>query len=156
MARSAGETMLMVDHVKDLAFTSLAKLDHLIYMQRAYVAAEHPEDQEATTAIQTDHQHCRLGQWYYEGLGRQTFSRLPSWPKLETPHREVHAAVRAAVEASRDDWKNDESILERILDHLQRAETASTEIFRLLGELVKEKHGKDNVNALPTATSKAR
>jgi len=141
-AQSAGETMLMVDHVKDLAFASLAKLDHLIYLQRAYIATEHPDDQEAVTAVQTDHQHCRLGQWYYEGLGRQTFSKMPSWPKLESPHREVHAAVRAAVEAARDDWKNDERILEKILAHLQRAEHSSAEVFHLLDELVREKHGR--------------
>ena len=33
----------------------------LIYLQRAYVATEHPDDQEAAASIQTDHPHCRLG-----------------------------------------------------------------------------------------------
>lgn len=44
-----------------------------------------------------DEKHCRLGQWYYDGEGRERFAGLPGYAELETPHREVHAHARQAV-----------------------------------------------------------
>jgi methyl-accepting chemotaxis protein len=45
-----------------------------------------------------DEMHCRLGQWYYDGEGRERFAGLPGYAELETPHRAVHVHARQAVE----------------------------------------------------------
>ncbi|MDE2584394.1 MAG: CZB domain-containing protein [Betaproteobacteria bacterium] len=44
-----------------------------------------------------DETQCRLGQWYYDGEGREHFSRLPGYAALETPHKAVHDHARRAV-----------------------------------------------------------
>ena len=44
-----------------------------------------------------DEKHCRLGQWYYDGEGRERFAGLPGYAELEIPHRAVHAHARQAV-----------------------------------------------------------
>jgi methyl-accepting chemotaxis protein len=44
-----------------------------------------------------DEKHCRLGQWYYDGEGRERFAGLPGYAELEVPHRAVHAHARQAV-----------------------------------------------------------
>ena len=45
-----------------------------------------------------DETQCRLGQWYYAGDGKESFSRLPGYGALEGPHREVHQHARRALE----------------------------------------------------------
>lgn len=51
-----------------------------------------PEDLPDATA-------CRLGQWYYDGEGKELFSGLSGYAELETPHREVHAFAMQALGA---------------------------------------------------------
>ncbi|HUX62430.1 methyl-accepting chemotaxis protein [Sulfuricella sp.] len=45
-----------------------------------------------------DYTACRLGQWYYDGEGKAYFSRLPSYRKMEEPHKAVHINAKKAVE----------------------------------------------------------
>ncbi|MDX9707195.1 MAG: methyl-accepting chemotaxis protein [Azospira sp.] len=44
-----------------------------------------------------DDTQCRLGQWYYDGEGKEYFSRMPGYAALEAPHRAVHERARRAV-----------------------------------------------------------
>ena len=44
-----------------------------------------------------DEKHCRLGQWYYDGEGRERFSALLGYAELEVPHRAVHVHARHAI-----------------------------------------------------------
>ncbi|HEY6896530.1 MAG TPA: methyl-accepting chemotaxis protein [Rhodocyclaceae bacterium] len=41
---------------------------------------------------------CRLGQWYYDGEGKQKFSRLPGYREMEGPHKAVHLNAQKAVQ----------------------------------------------------------
>jgi hypothetical protein len=43
-----------------------------------------------------NHTNCRLGKWYYEGEGRECFSKLSGYREIETPHIKVH---RYGIEA---------------------------------------------------------
>ncbi|MFV0664861.1 CZB domain-containing protein [Denitromonas sp.] len=45
-----------------------------------------------------DETQCRLGRWYYEGDGRETFSTMPGYREMEAPHKAVHDYARRAVE----------------------------------------------------------
>ncbi|WP_261379443.1 CZB domain-containing protein [Denitratisoma sp. DHT3] len=44
-----------------------------------------------------DHTTCRLGQWYYDGDGKERFSRLPGYREMEDPHKAVHQNAAQAV-----------------------------------------------------------
>ncbi len=77
-------------------FVEVAKVDHLIYKMEVYkvligLSQRSPDDFASHTA-------CRLGKWYYEGDGRECFSKLAAYARLETPHKQVHAAGREAVD----------------------------------------------------------
>lgn len=79
------------------SFVETAKTDHLVYKQEIYrvflgVSEKGADDFAVHTA-------CRLGKWYYEGDGRNCFSKLPGYRELEAPHKKVHAHGRAAVAA---------------------------------------------------------
>lgn len=40
---------------------------------------------------------CRLGRWYYEGDGRNCFSKLDGYQAMEAPHQRVHQFGREAI-----------------------------------------------------------
>lgn len=80
------------------SFIEVAKIDHLVYKFEVYrvlmgVSQKRAEDFAA-------HTHCRLGKWYYEGEGRNCFSRLPGYVEMETPHRQFHDTGLAALRAN--------------------------------------------------------
>jgi hypothetical protein len=76
-------------------FCELAKVDHLIYKFRVYkVLFNISAEDESKFA---SHTACRLGKWYYEGEGKTSFSKLPGFSEIETPHMKVHTSALSAL-----------------------------------------------------------
>ncbi len=140
VAQSAQQTMAALNQAKDLAFASLTKLDHVIYMQRGYVAVEKGGEGDEAQAVQVDHHNCRLGKWYEAGHGKAMFSGLPAYAQLEAPHRKVHEGVHRAVAAAHKDWMHDATALDEIVTAMRSAEEGSREVIRLIGEMVQQKY----------------
>ncbi len=141
-SQSADNTIRRVSKTKDWSFGSLVKMDHIIYMQNAYRAVERSDapDCEEARAVKTDHKNCRLGKWYLDA-GRALFGKTRGYASLDQPHARVHSSVHRALELSRRDWINDGAVRDELVGQLEEAENASTEVIRLVGEMVVEKHG---------------
>ncbi len=77
-------------------FVELAKFDHLIFKMEVYKVLMGVSEKVASDFA--SHTTCRLGKWYYEGDGKDCFSRLSDYGAIETPHKDVHAKGRAAVD----------------------------------------------------------
>ena len=77
-------------------FIEVAKVDHLIYKMEIYKVLMGLS--QKTVDDFASHTACRLGKWYYEGDGKGNFSSLPSYKDVESPHKDVHAYGKAAVE----------------------------------------------------------
>jgi hypothetical protein len=75
------------------------------------------------------HTACRLGKWYYEGEGRECFSRLPGYAAVEPPHKRVHEFGRAAVAAFRKGDAPDG------VASLAQMEAASLEVLAALDQI---------------------
>lgn len=118
----------------DRVFMSLAKLDHLLWKVNTYLSVAMHE--EAFKFV--DHHNCRLGKWYYEGEGKEFFSKTPSFGSLEHPHSVVHNGTKDVFKL----------IAEKELDFdaLRKAfevmETGSDDVFRILDKVLSEKTGK--------------
>lgn len=70
------------------SFVETAKVDHLIFKFEIYkvfmgLSPKTPSDFSSHTS-------CRLGKWYYEGDGKECFSKLDGYKEIETPHMAVH------------------------------------------------------------------
>ena len=81
------------------SFIETAKTDHLVFKQEIYrvflgVSDKGPENFSSHTA-------CRLGKWYYDGDGKDCFSKLPGYIEVEPSHKSVHAHGQSAVQAFR-------------------------------------------------------
>ncbi|SFP69980.1 Chemoreceptor zinc-binding domain-containing protein [Pseudomonas borbori] len=115
-----------------LANVELANIEELTLKLEVYkvflgISRPHPDDLP-------DEKHCRLGQWYYDGEGRERFAGLPGYAELETPHRAVHVHARQAVTLYY------EGRLEPALAELQAMENANLTVMagmsRMLGKAV--------------------
>jgi hypothetical protein len=82
------------------SFVETAKTDHLVFKQQIYLVFLGISDKTADNF--SSHTTCRLGKWYYEGDGRECFSKLSGYTSVEGPHKRVHEHGRAAVAAYRD------------------------------------------------------
>jgi len=82
------------------SFVETAKKDHLVFKMEIYrvflgVSEKNAEDFAS-------HLGCRLGKWYYEGDGKECFSKLPGYTEVEPPHKRVHAHGQNAVRFYRE------------------------------------------------------
>ncbi|MCF8178054.1 MAG: CZB domain-containing protein [Sulfuritalea sp.] len=108
-------------------FVEVAKIDHLIYKLEIYkvlmgLSPKTAEDFASHTA-------CRLGKWYYEGDGRDSFSKLMAYSRIEVPHKQVHVAGRDAVSHYRSGRHQDAVISGNAM------EQASTQVLHELENL---------------------
>ena len=135
------DTMIAVACAKDRAFGCLAKADHIIFKQNGYLALDHStnRDKEIEATSVTHHQ-CRLGRWYYEGVGFDTFSNTQAYRLLETPHANVHAAVQKAISLRDADWASDKSIKQEIVQAMSLAEEESYKILKYIDAMIDEQH----------------
>jgi methyl-accepting chemotaxis protein len=139
-ATSAENTIERVSRTKDRSFGSLVKMDHIVYMQNAYMAVEKGGDSEEAKAVQSTHLTCRLGKWYHEGNGKELFGNTQAYRHLDPPHAKVHSNVQQAVALSGENWEQDKALRERLVSTLEAAEEASSQVVELINQMVAEKH----------------
>jgi uncharacterized phage infection (PIP) family protein YhgE len=116
-----------MEHESLGGFCELAKVDHLIYKFRIYqvllgISTEGPEKFAS-------HHECRLGKWYYQGAGKESFSHRAGFRELEQPHQLVHQAALKALEAKAGDD------FEGALRAVGQMESASLQVIACLARL---------------------
>jgi predicted nucleic acid-binding Zn-ribbon protein len=135
---SAVTTLSGARYAQDLSFSSLVKVDHVIYKQRAYVLVGEIND-EFRKAVAVDHHNCRLGKWY-EGAGKEVFGGTAAYRNLLEPHGKVHECVHNMVEQLDQGWERNPAIQDTIFNALECAEKASLDVMQALDRIVAEKH----------------
>ena len=135
----AQRTSESIAHSRMISALTLAKIDHIIYMQRAYRAIELGFDSEETRSVRVDEKNSSFGQWLSSNDGGQTYSHLPSFAKIKDPNQAIHLYVNVMTNMLKGDWENNMELQEQLLLNMQCAETASAELLDLLSKLVDEK-----------------
>jgi len=130
---NASRSQYEVEHISDKIFSSLAKIDHVIYKHNVYALIFGEENSFKNTT----HTECRLGKWYSSGIGKDNFSKMPSYPKLDRPHAIVHEQANLlATECGSDKVLCSKEIIEQ---RIHAIEEASNDVFKFLDALVDEK-----------------
>lgn len=111
-------------------FIETVKLDHVNWKNSVYEGIV-MGDLNSLSSL-ADHTACRLGNWYYTGVGRDKYSHLPSFANLDAPHEKVHSSGLAAVEAARS------GNVKVAASHLAMMEKASLEVASILDRLNNE------------------
>ncbi|HEX5623539.1 MAG TPA: CZB domain-containing protein [Sulfuricurvum sp.] len=122
--------------MNDSLFTTLVKVDHIIFKHNTYSTIIHENADNA--AASTDHHHCRMGIWYYQGEGKQLFSSTQAYKAMEAPHKAVHDLVADTITCvTRKDCRNVKT-KESIVKNMQLMEQNSVQLFDLLEKMVAE------------------
>ncbi|OIQ94633.1 methyl-accepting chemotaxis protein 4 [mine drainage metagenome] len=82
------------------SFVEVAKVDHLVYkfeIYKVFMCLSEKQNNDFS-----DHQHCRLGKWYYEGEGRDCYSKMDGYREVEEPHRHFHDSGKLAIQCFRE------------------------------------------------------
>ncbi len=111
------------------SFVEVAKIDHIVYKFRIYLAVFGMIDLKSSGLA--SHTNCRLGKWYYEGEGRDCFSKLSGYREIEPPHIEVHRAGVAVLEAYE---AGDMAAVIRQLDIMESASMRVLDNLQQMGE----------------------
>ncbi len=81
------------------SFIEVAKIDHLIYKFEIYKVFMGVSERSADSF--SSHTDCRLGKWYFEGEGKDCFSKLDGYAAVANPHQIFHQNGKEAVAAFR-------------------------------------------------------
>lgn len=143
VSRTAGDINIVIEQTSDVsnkmfdiinrssfsAFIQSAKLDHVSWKSEVYRYLR----KESSLSINDfdGHAQCRLGRWYNEGEGVKLCGKDPSFAQMETPHKKVHEAGLAAMNAK--DLGEDEAVLK----NLSKMEEASDQVVLCLTNLEK-------------------
>ena len=110
-------------------FLTLAKLDHILWKVNTYRSVL---EQKPTFPF-VDHHNCRLGKWYREGEGRESFSGTIAYRDMEHPHSNVHSATGRVFEILESD---EPEKLRPLAAALGQMESASNEVLQLLDIMI--------------------
>ena len=131
--QNASRSQYEVEHISDVIFVALAKLDHLLYKHNVY-ALIFGENNDFNGS---SHKDCRLGKWYSNGLGKDNFSTMPSYSKVDAPHAIVHNEANSlATECSSGKALCSKELIE---ERVVKIEAASNDVGKYLDAIVKER-----------------
>lgn len=131
--RDAKETAVQALLIENITFITLAKIDHIIFKSHAY---RNIIDGKELVKF-GDHHACRLGKWYDSGLGKERFSKLPSYPDIIAPHAAVHQWALLNMNYIR----NEDSTIENhtdIVNNFTHMENESEKLFTIMDQLIQE------------------
>ena len=112
------------------SFVEVVKVDHLIYKFEVYRIFMGLSQQSIDQF--KDHTQCRLGKWYYTGIGHEKYAHLPSFIHLESPHIAVHKTGIEAIQYYLDGH------IDAGLKSIQQMEEASLIVIQNLDQLAEE------------------
>ncbi|MFA6196126.1 MAG: methyl-accepting chemotaxis protein [Sulfurimonas sp.] len=113
-------------------FMVLSKLDHLLFKANGYKSVF---KNEATSNFAADTE-CRLGKWYFDGVGKDKFGKCPSYSKMAAPHKEVHDNIKKAVDCVKNGTCTQEA--KNVMTYFNAAEEASKKVIENLNAMLEE------------------
>jgi len=119
--------------IQNRLFTTLVKVDHILFKSNAYSAIL-TSDREVAFA---DHNNCRLGKWYYE-IGKERFGHTAAFKTMEKPHITVHESVAKNMHYVHTDTTLKNGNPQIIHNNFTQMEAASSELFSQLDRMLEE------------------
>ncbi len=120
--------------MENSVFIVLAKIDHIIYKSRAYNSLMRCEPR--LEVLNT--QQCSIGQWYNDE-GRRRFGKTASYAQMNRPHEIVHDRANKNLQYIKDtSGRLCIANATEIITNFREMEDASTELFVLMDNLIKE------------------
>ncbi|WP_294883226.1 MULTISPECIES: methyl-accepting chemotaxis protein [unclassified Sulfurimonas] len=119
--------------INNKLFTTLVKVDHIIFKSTAYSAVLNANANKNFV----DHKNCRMGKWYL-GIGEEKFGHTKVFKEIDAVHAKVHDSV-----LKNQLFIKDNSVLKldhptKVYENFVEMENASNVLFGKLDEMVEE------------------
>ena len=111
-------------------FTTLAKLDHVLFKVNAYNSVFNNRDMNVL-----DHHSCRFGKWY-KGEGREIFSKTSNYLQIEEPHKKVHENILDAMKCVKTGLCIEN--IDELIEDFSKAELESQNLFKVIDAMLDE------------------
>ncbi|MDQ7043812.1 MAG: CZB domain-containing protein [Sulfurimonas sp.] len=124
--------------MSDYLYTTLVKVDHIIFKHDVYTAIL-GQDIQAASLIQT-HTECRLGKWYTD-QGKELFGKTSAYMAINAPHTTIHTDSLTAlqnIEEANYIPKYKDSLIKK----MSNVESESFKLFDLLKDMVAQANPK--------------
>ena len=122
--------------VQNRLFTTLVKVDHIIFKSKAYSTVLESDK----SAVFADHKNCRMGKWYF-GIGEEIFGSTKAFAQMDAPHAKVHESVFKNLEFVKDGSTLKGDHPKQIGDNFRVMENASQELYSKLDAMLEEYKG---------------
>lgn len=119
---------------EDIGFTSLAKVDHIVYKTKLYRAIMQEDGIQSLSNIN----NCKLEKWY-SGEAKDKFGHLQAYTAIKKPHQLIHRIAEENINEFKKSGLT-KSNTDYFFDNFIKLEGASEEVFDLLSRLIKEEH----------------
>ncbi|RKZ97393.1 MAG: hypothetical protein DRQ43_03010 [Gammaproteobacteria bacterium] len=138
----AHNTLSVVSHARLVSFGTLAKVDHIVYIQKAYRTLETGADSQEAKDVAVNDENCRFGKWLRsdDNNGGQQYNHLPAYVKLQEPHHAVHHNVHEIIELVREgEWQKNKKQQNQLQSLFESTEENSDQVLSLVDTLIEEK-----------------
>ena len=136
----AQNTLEAVGQTRFISYATLAKLDHIVYIQKAYRLLDTGHESQEANDIGVDEQNCRFGKWLIDENEGAKHSNLPAYSKIHEPHHGVHHNAQKVLEVVRQgEWLKNKKAQAEILEYFNKTEANSEQVLNLIDTLVVEK-----------------
>ena len=134
----AADSSRSAKKIQNRLFTTLVKVDHVLYKSNAYSTVLAEDDTKAFA----DHKNCRMGKWYL-GIGQEVFGHTKAFKDMDAPHAVVHESVFKNLEfvKNHSTLKNNHSKI--ITDNFATMEQASEKLFVHLDSMIEQVEGEN-------------
>ena len=138
--RASQDVYELVSNVHAICNVTLTKVDHTLYMQRAYWAVENNDPcGDNANKVLVDDLSCRFGDWYHQGQGAMEYAHLPCYGDINAPHKAVHEHVHNAMSLLNTDWQTSKEFQKLLQEEFAQAESASKQLVDLMDTLAEQK-----------------
>ena len=118
--------------IQNRLFTSLVKVDHILFKSNAYATVLNEKETEFP-----DHHNCRMGQWYLTD-GKERFGHTQAYKEMDTPHAIVHNKVFENLTYVKNHTVIDGDNPKKIAQNFVEMESASEQLFAKLDTMIEE------------------
>ena len=129
----AKDSSLTAEKIQNRLFTTLVKVDHVLFKSNAYSTVLSEDD----TRPFADHKNCRMGKWY-TGMGQEVFGYTKSFKEMDAPHATVHESVFKNLEFVKNHSTLKADNPKTIIGNFGTMEQASSKLFTLLDNMIHE------------------
>lgn len=130
LAEQSSDTAIKI---QNRLFTTLVKVDHIIFKSKAYSAIL----DKNKSAKFADHHNCRMGKWY-DTLGKERFGHTKAYKEMDTHHSIVHNMTFSNMEYVYNDSTSKGDNPQKIVENFEHMEKASSQLFIKLDNMLVE------------------